>query len=114
MSNIYICKLFVVIARITRATFYFMLFKMLQRACRFALCRDYYQYKKGLHNGDLFCIGDTNATNFELLLSPEYYLATMRLYEEIKRNNLISLQLSQTFDNDISLNEAKHYHSPPP
>ena len=76
-------------------------------------CRDYYQYKKGLHNGDLFCIGDTNATNFELLLSPEYYLATMRLYEEIKRNNLISLQLSQTFDNDISLNEAKHYHSPP-
>ena len=77
-------------------------------------CRDYYQYKKGLHNGDLFCIGDTNATNFELLLSPEYYLATMRLYEEIKRNNLISLQLSQTFDNDISLNEAKHYHSPPP
>ncbi len=51
--------------------------------------------------------------NLELLLSPEYYLATMRLYEEIKRNNLISLQLSQTFDNDISLNEAKHYHSPP-
>ena len=52
--------------------------------------------------------------NFELLLSPEYYLATMRLYEEIKRNNLIYPQLSQTFDNDISLNEAKHYHSPPP
>ena len=75
--------------------------------------RDCYQYKNTLPCGGCFCIGDPNTMNFELLLSPEYYLATMRLYEEIKRNNLISLQLSQTFDNDISLNEAKHYHSPP-
>ena len=65
-----------------------------------------YQYKKGLHKGSLFCIGDTNAMNFELLLSPEYYLATMSLYEEIKRNNIKPLNLLQTFDNDISLNEA--------
>ena len=56
--------------------------------------------------GRFFCIGDTNAMNFELLLSPEYYLATMSLYEEIKRNNIKPLNLLQTFDNDISLNEA--------
>ncbi len=47
--------------------------------------------------------------NFELLLSPEYYLATMSLYEEIKRNNIKSLNLLQTFKNDISLNEAIYY-----
>ncbi len=47
--------------------------------------------------------------NLELLLSPEYYLATMSLYEEIKRNNIKSLKLLQTFDNDISLNEAIYY-----
>ena len=53
--------------------------------------RDYYQYKKGLHNGDLFCIGDTNATNFELLLSPEYYKPTMETYilvENFIQNNI--------------------------
>ncbi len=55
----------------------------------------------------LLCFfGDTNAMNFELLLSPEYYLATMNLYEEIKRNNIKYLILLQIFDNDISLNEA--------
>ena len=53
------------------------------------------------------CIGDPNAMNFELLLSPEYYLAIMSLYEEIKRNNVKSLQLLQTFDNDIKLNNEK-------
>ena len=47
--------------------------------------------------------------NLELLLSPEYYLATMNLYEEIKRNNIKSLKLLQTLDNDISLNEAIYY-----
>ena len=35
-----------------------------------------------------FFRGDPNGMNFELLLSPEYYLATMSLYEEIKRNNI--------------------------
>ena len=55
------------------------------------------------------CIGDANAMKLELLLSPEYYLATMSLYEEIKRNNIKSLKLLQTFDNDISLNEAIYY-----
>lgn len=56
-----------------------------------------------------FCIDGANAMNLELLLSPEYYLATMSLYEEIKRNNIKSLKLLQTFDNDISLNEAIYY-----
>ena len=54
----------------------------------------------------LFFNGDTNAMNLKLLLSPEYYLATMSLYEEIKRNNIKPLNLLQTLDNYISLNEA--------
>lgn len=66
-------------------------------------------FKQTLSKKESVAIGDTNAMNFELLLSPEYYLATMSLYEEIKRNNIKPLNLLQTFDNDISLNEVIYY-----
>ena len=45
----------------------------------------YYQYKKTSHKERLFCIGESNAMNLELLLSEEYYTETMQTYFNIRK-----------------------------
>ena len=41
--------------------------------------------KKKHHEGAFFIDGDPNAMNLELLLTSDYYQATLERYEEIKR-----------------------------
>ena len=42
-----------------------------------------------------FFIGETNAINLELLLSEEYYLATMECYEKIQKSKCYAILASK-------------------
>ena len=41
------------------------------------------------------CIGETNVMNLELLLSEEYYIATMKCYEKIQKSKCYAILASK-------------------